>query len=62
MMMMNNDYSVSDDRLRDLVLTGVIPNGKDIGVGAYGRVFKVEYCGAVCAAKEIHTILLQGLK
>ena len=36
------------------------PNGKDIGVGAYGRVFEVEYCGTIFAAKEIHSILVQG--
>jgi len=39
----------------------VRPNGKDIGVGAYGRVFEVEYCGTVCAAKEVHSILVQGV-
>ena len=49
-------------RLRDLYLTGVIPNGKDIGVGAYGRVFEVDYCGRVYAAKEIHSILVQGVR
>ena len=49
------------DRLQDLYLTGVKPNGKDIGVGAYGRVFEVEYCGTVFAAKEVHSILLQGV-
>ena len=49
------------DRLQDLYLTGVKPNGKDIGVGAYGRVFEVEYCGSVFAAKEVHSILLQGV-
>ena len=40
----------------------MIPNGKDIGVGAYGRVFEVEHCGSVCAAKEIHSILVQGVR
>ena len=50
------------DRLRDLYLTGVIPNGKDIGVGAYGRVFEVDYCGSIYAAKEIHSILVQGVR
>ena len=50
------------DRLRDLYLTGVIPNGKDIGAGAYGRVFEVEHCGSICAAKEIHSILVQGVR
>ena len=56
------DSEFGSDRLRDLYLTGVIPNGKDIGVGAYGRVFEVEYCGTVYAAKEIHSILVQGVR
>ena len=55
------DNTQESDRLRDLYLTGVRPNGKDIGVGAYGRVFEVEYCGTVCAAKEVHPILVQGV-
>ena len=29
-----------------------------IGVGAYGRVFEVEYCGTICVAKEVHSILI----
>ena len=44
------DNTQESDRLRDLYLTGVRPNGKDIGVDAYGRVFEVEYCGTVCVA------------
>ena len=56
------DNAQVSDRLQDLYLTGVIPNGKDIGVGAYGRVFEVEYCGAIFAAKEIHPILVQGVR
>ena len=56
------DNTQESDRLRDLYLTGVTPNGKDIGVGAYGRVFEVEYCGTVCAAKEVHPILVQGVR
>ena len=33
--------------------------GEELGRGAYGRVFKAKYCGSVCAAKEIHSILIQ---
>ena len=55
------DTANASDRIRDLYLTGVIRNGKDIGVGAYGRVFEVECCGTVYAAKEIHSILVQGV-
>ena len=35
-------------------------NGKELGRGAYGRVFTVKYCGQTFAAKEIHSILLSG--
>ena len=28
----------------------------ELGRGVHGRVFKVEYCGSLCAAKEIHSI------
>ena len=38
------------------------PNGKDIGVGTYGKVFEVEFCGKVYAAKEIHSNLVQGVR
>ena len=33
---------------------------EDLGRGAYGRVFKVRYNGVLCAAKEIHSILIHG--
>ena len=35
--------------------------GREIGRGAYGRVFTVKYCGLVCAAKEIHSLLIEGV-
>ena len=56
------DNADDSDRLRDLYLTGVIPNEKHIGVGAYGRVFEVEYCGSIYAAKEVHSVLVQGVE
>jgi len=43
----------------DLILHNVIPTGKEIGRGAYGRVFEVDYQGTLCAAKEVHELLLQ---
>ena len=33
--------------------------GEELGRGAYGRVFKAQYRGSVCAAKEVHSILIQ---
>lgn len=35
--------------------------GEEIGRGSYGRVFKVNYYGTLCAAKEIHSILLESV-
>ena len=34
---------------------------EEIGRGSYGRVFKVKYYGTLCAAKEIHSILLENV-
>ena len=56
------DNAQAVDRLQDLYLTGVRRNGNDIGVGAYGKVFEVECFGTVYAAKEIHSILVQGVR
>ena len=39
---------------RSLILHGVKCTGKEIGRGAYGRVFEVDYEGTFCAAKEVH--------
>jgi len=33
--------------------------GQEFGRGAYGRVFGVQYRGKDCAAKEVHSILVQ---
>ena len=45
-----------------LRLHGVLPTEREIGVGAYGRVFEVNYEGTLCAAKEVHALLLQYAK
>ena len=37
----------------------VVPEGKNLGSGSYGVVFTVKYCGEVCAAKEIHSLLFE---
>jgi len=46
--------------LQDLTLTGVIPLDEELGRGAYGKVFKVKYCSMICAAKEIHSLLVEA--
>ena len=56
------DDTKESDQLQHLYLTGVKPNGRDIGAGAYGRVFEVEYCGSIFAAKQVHSILVQGVR
>ena len=33
--------------------------GKEIGRGAYGRVFEVKYKTTLCAAKEVHQLLIE---
>ena len=50
-----------DDGLKGLVLKGVIPLGRELGRGAYGRVYAVKYCELTCAAKEIHSILVENV-
>ena len=42
-----------------LILQRVNPTEKEIGRGANGRVFEVDYEGTLCAAKEVHALLLQ---
>ena len=56
------DGARDSDCLQHIYLTGVRPNGNNIGVGAYGRVFEVEFCGALYAAKEIHSALVEGVE
>ena len=51
----------SDDDFAGLVLSGVIPLNRELGRGAYGRVYEVEYCELTCAAKEIHPILVESV-
>ena len=49
------------DQLKDLTLEDVIPQNKELGRGAYRKVFTVKYLGLPCAAKEIHSLLLDGV-
>ena len=41
-----------------LKITEISETGEEIGRGAYGSVSVVEYYGVPCAAKEVHSILL----
>ena len=47
---------------RGLELKGIIElDREELGRGAYGRVYAVIYCETLCAAKEIHSILVEGV-
>ena len=48
------------DQLRCLSVVELL-RGQDLGKGAYGRVFKARYRGSLCAAKEIHSILIEAV-
>ena len=47
--------------LKDVTLKEVIQLNDQLGCGSYGNVFTVKYDGVVCAAKEIHTILIENV-
>ena len=51
-----------NDNFEGLELKGVTELNRDeLGRGAYGKVYAVKYCQTVCAAKQIHSILLEGV-
>ena len=48
--------------IQGLELKGVTNLSRnELGRGAYGRVYAVKYCQTICAAKEIHSILVEGV-
>ena len=52
----------STDNTEGLELKGIVSLNRDeLGRGGYGRVYAVKYCQTICAAKEIHSILLEGV-
>ena len=48
----------SDDVVNHLVIKGVKFSDRILGRGAYGTVFAVDYNNTTCAAKEIHSVLI----
>ena len=56
----NHDIQCSSAHWDPLILHGVNPTEKEIGRGAYGRIFEVDYEGTLCAAKVVHALLLQS--
>ena len=47
------------EAFKQFTLSGIKPEGRELGRGAYGRVYTVKYRGVVYAAKEVHALLLQ---
>ena len=51
-----------EDNFEGVQLKGVTKLNRDeLGRGAYGKVYAVKYCQTICAAKEIHSILVEGV-
>ena len=51
----------SEPRVNLVELTNVRPTGKIIGRGSFGRVIEVYVHETLCAAKEIHSILIEDV-
>ena len=49
-----------DDVVKHLIITGVKFTGRVLGRGAFGAVVTVDYNGVTCAAKQLHSILIEG--
>jgi len=53
----------ANHEFQGLVLKGVTPldSSDELGRGVYGKVYAVNYFGTICAAKEIHPVLVEGV-
>ena len=53
--------NLSGQLKQELILEDVIPLNEELGRGSYGKVFTVKHLGLLCAAKEVHSILIEGV-
>ena len=53
--------NLSGQLKQELILEDVIPLSEELGRGSYGKVFTVKHLGLLCAAKEVHSILIEGV-
>ena len=53
--------SIQQEELQVYKVQVVTPTGKELGRGAYGKVFEVQHSGTLYAAKQIHPLLLEGV-
>ena len=52
-----------NDNFEGLQLKGVTELNRDeLGRGAYGIVYAVKYCQTICATKQIHSVLVEGVE
>ena len=49
------DHSIMLAKLKELELKNVIPTGKVLGKGSFGKVIEVLWSNSTCAAKEFTT-------
>ena len=54
------DHSIMLAKLKELELKNVIPTGKVLGKGSFGKVIEVLWSNSTCAAKEFHNIFSRG--
>ena len=46
---------------QEFILEDVIPLNEELGRGSYGKVFTVKHLGLLCAAKKVHSSLLEDV-
>jgi len=51
---------ISSEQLQRVKMHQVISTARELGRGSYGRVVEVKVCNTSCAAKEVHSILLEN--
>ena len=56
---MASNFASITEQLEQLKLTNVASTGTVIGRGSYGRVIEVYVHGTLCAAKEVHPVLVE---
>ena len=57
----SSNSHISSDQLQRVELHQVVSTGRELGRGSYGRVVEVKVCDTPCAAKVVHSILLDSV-
>jgi len=56
----SSNSQILSDQLQRVKLHQVISTARELGRGSYGRVVEVKVCNTSCAAKVVHSILLES--